>query len=129
MRSLTFPLLLVCVLGLNSFSQQSAPRPETSSKAPAKKAQPSAAPEGKPEEMPPPAPDNKLEAGKVPGSDKPEKDVHFDMTEVPPAVTHHEITLAGRVLRYTATAGRLPIKTDDGRIEAEMFFVGYAAEG
>jgi carboxypeptidase C (cathepsin A) len=51
------------------------------------------------------------------------------MTEVPPIVTHHQISVAGQVLKYTATAGRLPIKRGDGKIEAEMFYVAYSLDG
>ena len=51
------------------------------------------------------------------------------MTEVAPIVTHHQITVNGKLLHYTATAGRLPIKSDDGKIEAEMFFVAYTLDG
>ncbi len=58
-----------------------------------------------------------------------DKEEHYDVTEVTPIVTHHQITLDGRTLKYTATAGRLPIKRDDGKIEAEMFFVAYALDG
>src|SRR5215468_5076567 len=43
-----------------------------------------------------------------PGDDK--KEEHYDMTEVAPVVTHHEVKLEGKTLKYTATAGRLPIK-------------------
>lgn len=64
-----------------------------------------------------------------PGDDKEGKDERFDMTEVAPVITHHQITVAGKSLKYTATAGRLPIKRDDGKIEAEMFFVAYTVEG
>lgn len=64
-----------------------------------------------------------------PADDKEGKDERFDMTEVPPVITHHQITVAGKTLKYTATAGRLPIKRDDGKIEAEMFFVAYTVEG
>lgn len=35
----------------------------------------------------------------------------------------------GKLLHYTATAGRLPIKRADGKIEAEMFFVAYTLDG
>jgi carboxypeptidase C (cathepsin A) len=56
-------------------------------------------------------------------------DEHFDMTEVPPVVTHHQITVDGKLLRYAATAGRLPIKRGDGKIQAEMFFVAYTLDG
>src|SRR5215469_56281 len=58
-----------------------------------------------------------------------DKEEHFDMTEIPPVVTHHQITVDGKLLRYTATAGRLPIKRPDGKIEAEMFFVAYTLDG
>jgi carboxypeptidase C (cathepsin A) len=53
----------------------------------------------------------------------------WDMTEAPPVQTHHQITVGGRTLRYTATAGRLPIKDPTGKIEAEMFFVAYTLDG
>jgi carboxypeptidase C (cathepsin A) len=64
-----------------------------------------------------------------PADDKDKKDERFDMTEVPPVVTHHQITVDGKSLKYTATAGRLPIKRGDGKIEAEMFFVAYTVDG
>ena len=54
---------------------------------------------------------------------------HFDMAEVPPVETHHTISIGGKVLRYTATAGRLPIKDAEDKIEAEMFFVAYTLDG
>ena len=53
----------------------------------------------------------------------------WDMTEVPPVQTHHTITVNGRTLHYTATAGRLPIKDPTGKIDAEMFFVAYTLDG
>src|SRR5262249_54718202 len=62
-------------------------------------------------------------------ADKADRDEHFDMTEVPPVVTHHQINAGGQMLKYTATAGRLPIKRGDGKIEAEMFFVAYTLDG
>ena len=65
-----------------------------------------------------------------PAHDKqPAKDEHWDVSEAAPIVTHHQITVNGRILKYTATAGRLPIKRDDGKIEAEMFFVAYTLDG
>jgi carboxypeptidase C (cathepsin A) len=57
------------------------------------------------------------------------KEEHFDVSEVPPVVTHHQMMLSGKLLKYTATAGRLPIKRPDGKIEAEMFFVAYTLDG
>jgi carboxypeptidase C (cathepsin A) len=62
-----------------------------------------------------------------PGEDK--KEEHFDMTEVPPVVTHHQVSVNGKTLKYSATTGRLPIKRGDGKIEAEMFFVAYTLDG
>ncbi|HVO59894.1 MAG TPA: hypothetical protein VMT53_03105 [Terriglobales bacterium] len=82
----------------------------------------------KPEEqgaVAPTAPAKTAEAEKS-GDDK---TAHYDMTEVPPVITHHQITVDGKPLKYTATAGRLPIKRDDGKILAEMFFVSYALDG
>ena len=58
-----------------------------------------------------------------------DKEERFDMNEVPPVVTHHQITVDGKMLKYAATAGRLPIKRADGKIEAEMFFVAYTLDG
>jgi carboxypeptidase C (cathepsin A) len=75
----------------------------------------------KPSEPPPTTSEQK------PGEEK--KEEHYDMTEVAPVVTHHQMTLAGKTVKYTATAGRLPIKRADGKIEAEMFFVSYAVDG
>ncbi len=79
----------------------------------------------KPEEPSPKPPEKPAEPEK-PADDKAE---HYDMTEVPPVVTHHQITVEGKTLKYTATAGRLPIKRDDGKILAEMFFVAYTLDG
>jgi len=61
--------------------------------------------------------------------DKDNKEERYDMAEAAPSVTHHQITVDGKTLRYTATAGRLPIKRGDGHIEAEMFYVAYTLDG
>lgn len=58
-----------------------------------------------------------------------DKEEHFDVSEVPAVVTHHTMTVNGKALAYTATAGRLPLKRADGKIEAEMFFVAYTLDG
>ena len=58
-----------------------------------------------------------------------DKEEHYDMAEVAPVVTHHQITVEGKLLKYSATAGRLPIKRGDGKIEAQMFFVAYTLDG
>ena len=80
-------------------------------------------------------PDKPAESGKPSESPKPDageatdKEEHFDVSEVPSVITHHQITLSGKTLNYTATAGRLPLKREDGKIEAEMFFVAYTLDG
>ncbi len=94
---------------------------------------------GKKEPMPANAatPEKPAESGKAvepPKADSGEatdkdKEEHYDVAEVPPVVTHHQVTLNGKTLSYTATAGRLPIKRGDGKTEAEMFFVAYTLDG
>jgi len=39
------------------------------------------------------------------------------------------LRLDGREIRYTATTGTLPIRLDDGRVAARMFFVAYTKDG
>jgi carboxypeptidase C (cathepsin A) len=63
------------------------------------------------------------------GEKPPLTNVKYDMSEVAPVITHHQITVDGHVLHYTATTGRMPIKNEDGKIDAEMFFVAYTLDG
>lgn len=75
----------------------------------------------------------RAESGKVAeggkGEEASDKEEHYDVSEAAPVVTHHQITLNGKTLSYAATAGRLPLKRGDGKIEAEMFFVAYTLDG
>ena len=49
--------------------------------------------------------------------------------EEPPIVTHHQITVGGRVLHYTATTGYMPIRNEEGtEVEANIFFVAYTLD-
>jgi carboxypeptidase C (cathepsin A) len=43
--------------------------------------------------------------------------------------TSHAIRLEGRDIKYTATAGTLPIRLDEGKVVARMFYVAYTADG
>jgi carboxypeptidase C (cathepsin A) len=43
--------------------------------------------------------------------------------------TQHVVRVDGREIKYTATAGTLPIRLDDGKVAARMFFVGYTKDG
>src|SRR5262249_38804325 len=54
------------------------------------------------------------------------------VTPIPPeksSVTSHEITLSGKALRYTATAGNLLIQGDDEQANASVFYVAYTLDG
>jgi len=71
-------------------------------------------------------PDEQKSDGPKPGAGDKEE---YDVSEAAPVVTHHQMTVDGRLLKYAATTGRLPIKRGDGKIQAEMFFVAYSLEG
>jgi len=102
-------------------AQTSKKQAAQSSEKPAESAKPETAPEQRPA-----ARESSGDRDKDRDKDKEE---HYDMAEMPPAVTHHQITVEGKLLKYTATAGRLPIKRGDGKIEAEMFYVAYTLDG
>jgi len=111
---------------VRSYAQQSDnPKPPTAKKQPSEPAaEKPAEPPAKPESLERPA-----AAHEAPADKEKDKEEHYDMTETAPVVTHHQITVDGKLLKYTATAGRLPIKRGDGKIEAEMFYVAYELEG
>ena len=46
-----------------------------------------------------------------------------------PVVTHHEITVGGKLLKYTATAAQMPIKNSHGETEAHIFYIAYTLDG
>jgi len=131
MRSLLLTFALACALFGGAVAQQAnspsdQPQPKEKKNAELAKAQEK---EKKPAEKAPeanPTEEQKQSAAK-PGTDKDKEE--FDVSEVPPVVTHHQASLDGKALKYTATTGRLPIKRGDGKIEAEMFFVAYTLDG
>lgn len=43
--------------------------------------------------------------------------------------TSHVMRLNGEEIKYTATAGTLPIRLDDGKVSARMFFAAYTKDG
>jgi len=136
MRSLFLQVSLLLALFIPGAAQE----PNTSqSQPPSKPAQnkeaskKNAPPAKQPEVAPPtlPTAEEPKPAASHESSDKDkdkDKEEHFDMTEVAPIVTHHQATVNGKLLHYTATTGRLPIKRGDGKIEAEMFFVAYTLD-
>ena len=119
--------ILASLVAATSFAQQ----PDASKPAPPKKS--AAAPSSeKPTEsaVKPEATAEPKPAGREASGDKEkDKEEHYDMTEAAPVVTHHQMTVDGKLLKYTATTGRLPIKRGDGRIEAQMFYVAYTLDG
>ncbi len=129
MTRLLCTLLVVLAFFPAAFTQQTeAPKTSTAKKAP------TAQPAEKPAESmakPETAAEPKASIHEAPADKDKDKDKeeHYDMTEVPSVVTHHQITVEGKPLKYTATAGRLPIKRGDGKIEAEMFYVAYTLDG
>jgi len=48
--------------------------------------------------------------------------------EPPPVITHHEITVGGKTLKYTATVGLMPLKNREGETEARIFFMAYTLD-
>jgi carboxypeptidase C (cathepsin A) len=119
-------VFFVASLAVTSFAQQAdAPKPAAPKKPAAQSAEKPAESAAKPETPPEPKPAPRENA---PDREK-DKEERYDMTEMPPVVTHHQTTVDGKLLKYTATAGRLPIKRGDGKIEAEMFYVAYTLDG
>ncbi len=52
----------------------------------------------------------------------------YDTAIQPPVVTHHHIILEGKTINYTATAGYMPIKDEEGKLLARIFYVAYTAD-
>ena len=65
---------------------------------------------------------------RAPGGIEPRLDPKDKVPAETPVVTHHSLTLHGKVLEYTATTGRMPIKTSTGITDAEMFYVAYTLD-
>ncbi len=45
------------------------------------------------------------------------------------SVTQHSVTLGGREIRYTATAGTVILKEEDGTPKASIFYIAYTLDG
>ena len=57
-----------------------------------------------------------------------DKDKDRPVKEEKPSVTRHEITLGGKPFRYTATAGYMPMKDENGKLKANIFYVAYVKD-
>ncbi len=48
--------------------------------------------------------------------------------EAAPVVTHHELRLGSRLLKYTVTSGLMPLRDEQGEVEARVFFMAYTLD-
>ena len=82
-----------------------------------------------PTPTPSPAPAKAAKSDPPPDKDK-EKDKEKDKKEPEekPVTTQHELRLAGRVLKYSVTTGLMPLKNEQGEVEAQVFFMAYVAD-
>ena len=80
-----------------------------------------------PHSLPPPATDHA--AAKVADAGKqPDKGGQAQAVPQPKVITRHTAVVGGKELRYTVTAGFLPILNDAGEAEAQIFSVTYTAD-
>ncbi len=112
-------LIMLAALTAPGMAQRPTQQPEQQRRTRTEQAQQQRTPE---QERPATAP------GERAGQGAPAAGLHWDMTEAAPIQTKHQITVSGKTLDYTATAGRLPIKDPAGKIEAEMFFAAYTLD-
>ncbi len=52
-----------------------------------------------------------------------------DVEEDKLVTTEHTATIDGKELKYTAVAGKLAMKSDDGKTKAHVFFIAYTKNG
>ena len=63
-------------------------------------------------------------------TDRPDKSDNALIAELPPdSVTHHDLTGPWGHVGYTATAGTLTLRDDEGAPSAKVFYVAYVADG
>lgn len=125
--SLVLALLALPISGLPQESNPPKEKAPQAAQAPPGKQQ--APPEQAPQQAPVRTPEQERTVTEAGGPGAPQPNLRWDMTEVAPIQTRHQITVNGKTMNYTATAGRLPIKDPTGKIEAEMFFVAYILDG
>lgn len=72
--------------------------------------------------------EDKPAAGADDKSDKADKGDDKKDEAPKPVVTHHTATIDGKEIKYTATAGKMLMTTDEGDPKAHVFFVAYALD-
>jgi carboxypeptidase C (cathepsin A) len=81
----------------------------------------------RPPQQQPPAPQTQQQSHQGGDEQKEGKE-----TPVPPeksSVTHHELSMGGKSLKYTATAGTLLIRDEEDKPYGSMFYVAYTLDG
>lgn len=68
------------------------------------------------------------EAGKELKRDDAKKPDESEAEPYPKTATRHSVSVAGRPIEYTATAGMLPLKDADGKTTAQIFFIAYTRD-
>jgi carboxypeptidase C (cathepsin A) len=63
------------------------------------------------------------------GEEQKETPKETPVTPEKSSVTHHELTLAGKSLKYTATAGTLLIRDEEDKPYGSIFYVAYTLDG
>jgi len=77
----------------------------------------------------PAAGDEEKTSDKDKGKEKEKKTDEKPIKEEKPVVTHHEILLNGKPFKYTATTGFMPMKDENGKLKANIFFIAYTKDG
>src|SRR4029077_2037002 len=60
---------------------------------------------------------------------KPEEKRPLPPPEEKSSVTRHSLTLDGKAYPYTATAGTLLLRDDEGTVKASVFYIAYTLDG
>jgi carboxypeptidase C (cathepsin A) len=61
--------------------------------------------------------------------EKGEASKNDDKKDAPkPSVTHATVTIDGKEIAYTVTAGKMPLATDDGQEKANVFYIAYTVD-
>src|SRR5712692_4920204 len=66
--------------------------------------------------------------GAVPGQDKKPAPAKGEPLKEVLSQTWHSINLGGKKLDYSATAGNLLLKEEDGKVKASVFFIAYTKD-
>lgn len=68
-------------------------------------------------------------SGLAQAAEPPNGEQKAELPEERQSVTQHRVTVDGETIRYTATAGTLFLRDDDGEPEASIFYVAYTRDG